>query len=385
MPVIGQPRIKKRYDYFLKKGCEVYIFTFSRNIALRLNKLGPEYDQFRQENRLHVIDLGTIQNGKYLHRIPVMGMAAVKILKTYRQQINQSDLIYICGHDLAIALSRFFRGRKKVAEIADVIYLDRKNQWITRFMRRIERRLFPKYFRIVLTSEGFLHYYNEFIENFDNYLLIPNKLSPDIRQIAAQPKTLCDKIRIGYVGYVRYPISTLAFLRKIAQLPDRFEFHIFGDCLFMDQVDEIRNQSSNIFYHGTFRNPDDLPAIYAKIDLTYAVYLDGKNEQIAEPNKFYESLYFDTPIVAQEDTFLASQVRKFDSGFVVDANDEQNLDRFLDVLNPESIAEKVAKVAALDKQAFIEDEGGFEELFALAVQPDHQKSESGGPMTPAKP
>ena len=49
----------------------------------------------------------------------------------------------------------------------------------------------------------------------------------------------------------------------------------------------------NVKLHGKFKNPSDLSVIYNKIDLNVICYdTTSINVRIAEPNKLYESIFF---------------------------------------------------------------------------------------------
>lgn len=68
---------------------------------------------------------------------------------------------------------------------------------------------------------------------------------------------------------------------------------------------------NNIFFHGAFKNPIDLPKIYSKIDFIVATYdTTTLNPQYAEPNKIYEAIFFRTPIIVSYNSYLANKVNK---------------------------------------------------------------------------
>ena len=57
-----------------------------------------------------------------------------------------------------------------------------------------------------------------------------------------------------------------------------------------------------------FKNPDDMEKIYSENNLNFVVYdntLD--NEKVAMPNKFYESGFFNIPIVCAENTYVGKK------------------------------------------------------------------------------
>ena len=70
----------------------------------------------------------------------------------------------------------------------------------------------------------------------------------------------------------------------------------------------------------------------------------------AEPNKFYESLYFDTPIIVSEGTYLSERVRQFNSGYVVDAMNDNSIDNFINGLTFKDINEKMESIKKVPKK-----------------------------------
>lgn len=78
----------------------------------------------------------------------------------------------------------------------------------------------------------------------------------------------------------------------------------------------------------------DLSNIYANVDINVVCYdTTSDNVKIAEPNKLYESIYFETPLVVSSGTFLARQVAKHDIGFNIDASNDNSIINFVNQLN----------------------------------------------------
>ena len=61
------------------------------------------------------------------------------------------------------------------------------------------------------------------------------------------------------------------------------------------------------------------------------------NEQIAEPNKLYESLFFCKPIIVSPNTYLSKQVQQLGCGFVVNANNDDSVKNFIASLSIDEI------------------------------------------------
>ena len=122
--------------------------------------------------------------------------------------------------------------------------------------------------------------------------MIANKLNQGILKLETIEKTVSDKIRVGFVGKPRFK-SVVAFAKVLCERYKNFEFHIYGGPI-LEEKDgfEALSRYGNYFYHGPFKNPDDLPEIYSKLDLVLSTYdIEFENVRYAEPNKLYEAIF----------------------------------------------------------------------------------------------
>ena len=126
----------------------------------------------------------------------------------------------------------------------------------------------------------------------------------------------------------------MRFAQVIGSMFPQHELHFYGAATDHSYIDPIVNIHKNVFFHGPFRNPVDLPSIYENIDISIACYdTTSENVKIAEPNKLYESIYFETPLVVSSETFLARQVEKYDIGFCIDASNDDSISNFITQIN----------------------------------------------------
>jgi hypothetical protein len=123
----------------------------------------------------------------------------------------------------------------------------------------------------------------------------------------------------------------------------------FGYSNFLAELKGCIQSYSNIKYLGKFKT-EDLPQIYNQIDVSYCVYKKGMNEEIAEPNKYYESLFFKKPIICQKNTLVASKVRKLNTGFILDISQENEITKFLSSLDAKKIRDKYNSISKLPKK-----------------------------------
>ena len=185
-----------------------------------------------------------------------------------------------------------------------------------------------------------------------------NKLDRDVLKYPICEKRsvcLCN-LKIGFVGGVRYD-SILCFADVFCRKYIKCEFHVFGIVASkMQQELDRLSKYSNFYYHGPFRTPGDLPKIYSSIDLVLSTYdLISINVKYSEPNKLYEAIYFETPIIVTKGTYLSDKVSRLNIGYSLDPLDSYSIEQFIDSLSIDDINDKVNKMSSIPKEDVIDD------------------------------
>ena len=127
--------------------------------------------------------------------------------------------------------------------------------------------------------------------------------------------------------------------------------HVFG-YVENEMEDKFKSLTKykNLKFHGAFKNPDDLPIIYSKIDVVLSTYdAEYDNVRYAEPNKLYEAIYFNTPIIVSKNTFLETKVLKYKIGYSVDAKSEQDIIQLIKDVN-ETLNDRIENCRKIDKK-----------------------------------
>ena len=107
----------------------------------------------------------------------------------------------------------------------------------------------------------------------------------------------------------------------------------------------------------------DLPGIYSQIDVVLSAYdVRGINPRYAEPNKLYEAIYFEKPIIVSSNSFLADKVERLGIGYAVDALNEDEVVGLVKSIDGKSIEEKKINIKKIDKKDCINSN---EEFFTL--------------------
>ena len=107
---------------------------------------------------------------------------------------------------------------------------------------------------------------------------------------------------------------------------DRVQIRFRG--LFWADLRDIESEVArrdNMEYGGPFRNPEDLPEIYAGIDLAWIAHYDlPANIMWARATRFYSAGYFGIPMVAQLGTEDGREVAALGIGPIVDLADPED-------------------------------------------------------------
>lgn len=170
-----------------------------------------------------------------------------------------------------------------------------------------------------------------FLRRVDNHIVVTPKMvniykniSKDIIVINNAPtskmfldteKNKSDILRIGYIGSVRY-LNELKILADVAQkFKNKISVSISGRGIALDELEKHCSSYSNVKITGAF-SMDQLQELYKNIDITYAFY-PSEVSTISMPNKFYESIITNTPIIANKDTEFGKEVEKKNLGFAL--------------------------------------------------------------------
>lgn len=322
-------RCIKRINEFIISGAEVEVYAYTRQTENYTNINFP------------VEVLGVIEDqGSYINRFPLLYNSIKRAIK--KREKTGTDIYYLFGLDTAMVFRLLNRSSRYVYEESDLVHTYVNNKIIRQILEKIDRRIIKKSYKTVFTSEGFAEYH--FGDKCPAVAeIIPNRLNPSILKLdlILPDRTDQKRIRVGFVGKPRFK-SVVNFAKILCSYSDKFEFHIYGGPI-LEEVEgfKLLEQYSNYFYHGPFKNPDDLPVIYSSIDVVLSTYdIEFENVRYAEPNKIYESIFFNTPIIVSSGTFLAKKVDRLGIGFSLDPLDDKEVVFFLGALSRQELLEK---------------------------------------------
>lgn len=262
--------------------------------------------------------------------------SAVKKLKSIKP-----DLLYIEGFD-ALCIAHHYKKKhasvKIIYETADIReeFIESSTsmvkQIISTMLKRGEARRIRVVDKLVVTSGKFYEsYYKRLIEK-QRVLFIPNV--PDVSCFSTYKKKSGGKFTVGFIGGIRY----LEQMKMLVDVSDRVDCQILfaGAGGTNDDFMKIRKYcegKEQVIFTGRYDYKNEIASLYGKVDCVYAVYdASNPNVKIALPNKLYEAVYCEIPIIVAKETYLAEIVNQWGVGIAVSHSDPSDLEEKLSQL-----------------------------------------------------
>lgn len=358
-PQLQQPRVIRRISTVYAAGYPIKVYGFDSGI----------FSKNLKSISFPVTEI--IKRDKKDSKIKKV-LCFIKTLRRIKKENNIDDIFYIFSAEMG-NFSWILRNRKTIYEEADILGAYFSKPMIRRVFRYIDRGTIRRSLLTVFTSEGFVNYtFGD--KRPDNVLVIPNKLNSKFfnaeRKAEVKPSELdINHIKFGFVGIIRYPNTIVRFAEVIGREFPQHEFHFFGDPDVSSYLDNVRTMP-NVFLHGPFENPVELPSIYQQIDVVISCYdTTSWNVRVAEPNKLYEAIFFERPIVVSKGTFLEKQVERYNAGYAIKADDNQSITEFVRGINVKDLERFQVAESMVQWQELIDDTRPFLERIKQIVNP----------------
>lgn len=279
--------------------------------------------------------VGVIEHGRYLKRTIKM-MAAVPLV---RRAIKSNDVVYASGPDMALFCLASGMGlcRPIILEVGDVRDLQTADGFRGRLIRTVDKYLADSCQLLISTARGFVDvYYRQWVGMTTPALIIENKLeSSDVAErnrIRQNPipqgVPLADRpLRIGYFGLLRCEESWQILTSLAKRRPNDVEIVVAGCPIDPADLPLQAEKYSNVVYKGEYRSPDDLQSLYHGVDLTWVVYpnRNGWGFRWARTNRFYESCFYQTPMISRSGSADAVEIQRYEVGLIIENNDPERI------------------------------------------------------------
>lgn len=287
------------------------------------------------------------------------------------------NLIYTEGLDcLAVATRYKHKNRtcRVFFEVADLraAYLMKPTSFTAKMKRAIvslaEKRLYRDIDALVVTSELFYEkYFSRMVPNVP-VVFAPN--APDPNLFLRFSPVQHDCFTVGFIGGIRYPkqmsmlihacenIGCKALLAGASAIPE-------------NEFNRLKKEADPalIEFSGKYNYINDILDLYGRVDCVYAVYdADDPNVRLALPNKLYEAVYCELPILVAKGTYLAQLVDLWGVGIAVSHFDQEDLEKAITILMDENVRKKIQHNCKTKKQKMSWDV--WQKQFQILVE-DH--------------
>ena len=318
---LSQPRCIKRVTAFRDAGYHCIVYGYRRGL----------YDVNDFPEGIEVAVHGEVKNRDYKNNFKQMKVDVTKVYGLH----GKNTLYYAFGFmpSLFFALKRV----RFVYECSDVFYAYPKFDKVRWLLKWLDKWLIGKSMVTVMTSGGFAEYFG--VTTNKKVIVLPNRVSPLLMTLERKSFHVSGGLSFGFVGSIRYQ-NVFRFAEVIGKKFPEHSFHFYGggDQQTIERVESLVSNHTNVHYHGKFKSPEDLSKIYENLDIVVACYDNASlNEQIAEPNKLYESLFFCKPTIVSPKTYLSKRVQGLRCGFVVDANEQNSVHDFISNLSTDEV------------------------------------------------
>ena len=342
---LNDPHYRKRVEEFIDHGYSVIVYGFKR--------LGQKLDE---SSKFHPKILGEIENRNFASRLVLFNNSIKSIAKECK-----GKTCFYSSLDVAMFAHLYIKS-PYIYEVCDLTELTIDNSVLRLFFTWLNKYTIKKSIITIITSEGFAEHFRSIKST--KMWLIPKKVSSDIQhyETTSSRALNLDKIRIGFVGSIRYE-SIYHFTKACVEHGRNIELHLFG--IFSDgdewslKVKLLSESASNVFYHGRFLNPQDLPSIYDQIDLVLCTYTPSPGVKYAEPNKLYEAIYFRCPIIVSKNVFLEQKVTRLGIGYSINAMDEDSIIAFLDNIDSIGYMKRIKACEMIPKSDCLNENDSF--------------------------
>lgn len=317
------PRMRKRINVAL---------DLTQNVSLiQWDKLQDKMENY--ENPAVSIKRIPIKSAESpIKRIPQYFDFSKQALKALT--FNKPDIIHLQGLDmLKIAVDYKKEYDPNVAivyEVADVhryLTTQSKNiikQGIKHYLIQLEETCSKYVDKLIITSPKYYEmYFHKFYSQeetlvFENYPDLSVFRGFQARNFYEEP------LNVSYIGGVRYKEQIRILLQVAKDLPITVDLAGYEDG--EPEIENLAKTMSNVKWHGKYDYKQDIKGLYEDADVIFSVYdADLYNVRIALPNKYYEAIYCQKPIIVAKNTYLEERVSNLGVGVSVDCHSEEEL------------------------------------------------------------
>lgn len=323
---VPNPRLNKRIDVFAARGRVDVVCCRRKSDRMWQSRIGGI--------KYNVIE-NVLPSSKDIVRRAIVSKRFRQSVRRYLQDIAP-DVVYCTGLDALWAACEYCEKDTKtniqiIYEVSDLRedftgdYSNPLRKIVSGYIIRREQTLFENVDFLVVTSPQFFQKYYYKLIRKDRAIFIPNL--PKERNFKGYRRKMEGEFTVGFIGGIRY-LDQLEMMVDAVRLAGCKGLFAGGSFVPRDG-DKLKNYCGDdrfISFLGRYDYDKQIADLYGQIDCVYAVYnADNENVRMALPNKLYEAIVCELPIIVARGTYLSYIVDKLGVGVSVSHKDVYEL------------------------------------------------------------
>ncbi|MDA5638764.1 MULTISPECIES: glycosyl transferase family 1 [Agrobacterium] len=353
---LSDPAIRRRVLTLLAGGAQVTLAGFRRG-----------RNQLAEIEGVVPVVLGETADGQFLQRMAAVAKASLSLGKLL-SGIPTPDIILARNLEMLALAKRamsIFGGQPAlVYECLDIHRL-LLNEGRPGQLLNAAQRYFARDAKLLVTSSpAFVEHYFKPVSGLDlPVLLQENKVLALDSTVAAAPQPHPPKPgepwKIGWFGALRCRRSLEILAEFARRMEGRVEIILRGRPAYSEftNFDGFVAAAPHLHFHGPYKNPEDLAAIYNEVQFTWAIdfFEEGQNSSWLLPNRLYEGGLYGTLPIALSGTETARFIEKRDIGFVLANASPDDLAALFGQMTPQTYANAFDTLSAIDRKQWLTD------------------------------
>lgn len=316
------PRINKRIE-LLKQTADISVVCVRR--------AGLYSGETAENVRYEIFDYDFPNSKQLIKRYVVSSDFRKKALeKLYEIEPN---VIYAEAMDCLLIAGEYKRRRNVhiVYEVPDLrrTYIEKPNDPVKRVITELllikERREFRNVELLTVTSPKFYDAHFSTLISRDRMIYIPN--APEKELFQEYKKKNSGEFTVGFIGGIRYAKQMIMLIdgADMAKCKAFFAGGISSREAYAE-IQEHCLEKDFVTFTGEYDYNCQIAELYGRVDCVYSVYdADDPNVRIALPNKLYESILCELPIISARGTYLGELTEQWGVGLTVSHTDASEL------------------------------------------------------------
>lgn len=269
------------------------------------------------------------------------------------------NIIHVQGIDMLNVACKYKNKHKSdihiIYEVADLhrLLVDKQKSIIKRaaqrYLKCLDKKRCKEIELLIVTSEKYVEkYFGAFVSQ-KKIFVFPNL--PDLSAFKNyKKKAEIATFTVGFIGDIRYPRQMKNLISAARACNMNILFAGFEQC--GNEIEKLCEDYEKAEWYGRFDFKTEAAKLYEKCDVIYSVYdADMENVKVAIPNKFYESVYCELPIIVAKNTYLSELVEQWGVGVSVNHKDVEELKKVLISLSTDrDIYDKISRNCILHRE-----------------------------------